>query len=255
MDLQLRDRKALVGGASRGLGAAIAESLAREGARVALAARPSGRLSALAAELGGVAVGVDLATADGPQQAIERAARALGGIDIVVVNGGGPPAGTFEELDEEKWRAAVQAALMYPISAVKTAVPYLRQGTDPAILFVLSSSVREAIPALDTSNVLRPGLAGLLKSLSGQLAPIRVNGIAPGRVSTDRIASLDAERAERRGVSVDVLRQETCARIPLGRYGVPSEVGTVACFLCSRAASYVTGAIVPVDGGLVRSLP
>jgi 3-oxoacyl-[acyl-carrier protein] reductase len=115
--------------------------------------------------------------------------------------------------------------------------------------------VREPIPALATSNLLRPGLAGLLKSLVPEIAPVRINGIAPGRVATDRIATLDRGRAERSGATIEQIQQQTIARIPLGRYGDPAEVGRVACFLLSPAASYVTGAIVPVDGGMVRALP
>jgi 3-oxoacyl-[acyl-carrier protein] reductase len=120
---------------------------------------------------------------------------------------------------------------------------------------ILSSSVREPIPALTTSNLLRPGLVGLIKSLVPEIAPVRINGIAPGRASTDRIATLDAGRARSGGITVEQVQQQTIARIPLGRYGDPAEIGRVACFLLSPAASYVTGAIVPVDGGMVRSIP
>jgi len=115
--------------------------------------------------------------------------------------------------------------------------------------------VREPIPALATSNLLRPGLAGLLKSLVAEIAPVRINGIAPGRVATDRIAQLDNDRASRAGIAVEEVQQQTIARIPLGRYGEPAEVGRVATFLLSPAASYVTGVIVGVDGGMIRSLP
>jgi 3-oxoacyl-[acyl-carrier protein] reductase len=255
MDLELENKRVLVGGASRGIGAAVAAAMATEGARVALVARPSDDLKRRAAELGGTAIGADLSTLEGPSDAVRLAVDALGGIDVLVVNSGGPPPGNFDELDEAKWHAAVEGTLMYPIRVIKAALPHLGAGNGPAILVILSSSVREAIPGLDSSNTLRPGLAGLLKSLAGQLAPVRINGIAPGRVQTDRITTLDHERAKRAGLSVEEVRRQACARIPLGRYGNPAEVGRLAAVLCSSAASYVSGVILAVDGGMARSLP
>lgn len=256
MDLGLDGARALVGGGSGGLGGAVATALAGEGARVALVARSSDRLDAAAAALpGAVAVPADLASRDGAAGAVSAAAAAFGGLDLLLVNSGGPPPGTFEELDEAAWERAIDGTLHSALRLIRAALPHLRASDRPAILVILSSSAREPIPGLTTSNLIRPGLAGLIKSLTAEIAPIRINGLAPGRIATARIAQLDAATAERAGTSPEAVSAGLIGRIPLGRYGEPAELGRIGAFLLSPAASYVTGAIVPVDGGMVRSLP
>jgi 3-oxoacyl-[acyl-carrier protein] reductase len=254
VDLGLVDRRFLVGGASRGLGAAVARALAAEGARVVGVSRnaepdPGGSGANI------VPVSLDLASADGPARAVEAAVDALGGLDGLLVNSGGPQGGTFEALDDAAWERAIAGTLQSTIRLIREALPHLREGRDPAIVIVLSSSVREPIPALVTSNVLRPGLAGLIKSLVTEIAPIRINGVAPGRFDTARVREIDAMRAAEAGSTVEAIEAQTRARIPLGRYGEPDELGRVVAFLLSPAASYLDGVILAVDGGMIRGLP
>lgn len=259
MDLGLEGARALVGGGSGGLGGAIGAALAAEGARVSLVARTAERLDRAVAVAPGpgttTAVAADLADADGPARAVAGSVTALGGLDLLLVNSGGPPPGAFDDLDEDAWQRAIDGTMWSAIRLIRAALPHLRESDRPAILVILSSSVREPIVGLTTSNLLRPGLVGLIKSLTAEIAPVRINGIAPGRVATGRIAQLDAAAAARTGTTPEVVTAGFIARIPLGRYGDPTEVGRLGAFLLSPAASYITGAIVPIDGGMVRSLP
>jgi 3-oxoacyl-[acyl-carrier protein] reductase len=255
VDLGLAKKRILVAGASRGLGAAIARAVAAEGANVALVARDSPDLSTMATETGGRAIPSDLTNSDGPAAAAEQAIEHLGGLDGLVVNSGGPPTGTFEQLDEDAWRKAIDGTLLAAIRLIRASLPALRDGRDPAIVIVLSSSIREPVPGIVTSNVLRPGLNGLIKSLVAEIAPVRINGIAPGRIDTDRVRSLDASRAKETGTTIEEVQRTMLLRIPLGRYGETAEVGRVGAFLLSPAASYVNGVVIGVDGGMIRSLP
>ena len=255
MDLGLEGRRALVGGGGSGIGGGIASALAGEGARVALIGRTAERVTDAATALGGIPVIADLATPDGAAAAVDAAVAGLGGLDLLVVNTGGPPGGTFDTLDEDAWAVAIDGTLRSVLRLLRAALPHLRAGTDPSVLVVLSSSVREPIPALTASNVLRPGLAGLVKSLQVEIAPVRINGLAPGGSYTDRIPYLDGRRLKADGITVEEVTARVKATIPLGRYGTPEESGRGGAFLLAPAASFVPGAIVPVDGGMIRALP
>jgi len=250
LDLGLEGARALIGGGSSGLGLAVGTAMSAEGARVALAARSSERLEAAASSVdGSIAVGVDLESVDGPASAVQRAVEAFGGLDAVLVNSGGPPPGAFDVLDEATWERAIQGTLLGAVRLIRAALPHLRHSDRPAILVILSSSAREPIPGLTASNTIRPGLAGLIKSLGAEIAPIRINGLTPGRFTTPRNVEVEHNTAKRTGQTTDEVRAATVARIPLGRFGDVSEIVNAALFLASPMASYVTGHVLNVNGG------
>jgi 3-oxoacyl-[acyl-carrier protein] reductase len=262
MDLGLRGRTAVVGGASAGLGSAVAEALAAEGCRLLIWSRSEERLRAVATrlrEVHGADVAflpADAAEPDAADRVREEAERALGGIDICVLNAGGPPTVEAVATEAEAWRRAFQLLAITPITLAQGLLPGMRQRGWGRIVALMSSVVREPIPPLVYSTAGRSALAGWMKTAASQVAAdgVTINGILTGRVATARVEQLDAERAEREGRAVDEVRHEVVATIPAGRYGEPRELGAVAAFLCSEPASYVSGALVPVDGGLLREI-
>src|SRR3954468_12941707 len=223
MDLGLGGARALVGGGSGGLGGAIAAELIAEGARGGNIGRPGARLDDASRRLAALAVPADLSTPDGPADAVTAAVQAFDGLDLLVVNSGGPPPGRFDDLDENAWRTAIDGTLWSALRVLRAALPHLREGRDPAILVILSSSAREPIAGLTSSNLIRPGLAGLIKSMVEEIVPVRINGLAPGRFATGRIAELDAARAASTNETVEEIQRRTIERIPLRRYGEPLE--------------------------------
>jgi len=254
MDLGLADRVFVITGGSRGLGRAAAEALVSEGAKVVLAARDSNQLGHVAAALGGsdhaFGVPTDLADAGAEERLVAAAFARFGRVDGALISGGGPPLGSVMATDDATWRAAFESVFLGPVRVAKAVANAVGE-EGGAITFVLSSSAREPIPGLSLSNGLRPGLAGVVKDLADELADrgIRVNGLMPGRINTDRTLENDAKAG--RG---DSARRRNESAIPLGRYGDPIEFGTIAAFSLSAAASYLTGALIPVDGGARRGL-
>jgi 3-oxoacyl-[acyl-carrier protein] reductase len=256
MELHLENKAFVVGGASSGLGRAVAEQLIGEGARVLLVARNADALQEVVEELGGQAHAcpADISHRSGVDKVSTVAEDRFGTLDGVLVNAGGPPFGPALELSDEQWLDAFRLLIGGPVRLLRTLVPRMNDGA--SVLFITSTSVREPIKDLDASNVLRPGVAALVKCLAKELGPrIRVNSMAPGRINTARSRSLDEARAADFGISAEEQRQNVSQGIPLGRYGEPAELGRAAAFLLAPAASYITGVSLQVDGGLVSAVP
>ena len=256
MDLGLTGKVAMVAGASRGLGFAVADALAREGARVSIASRDESAIAAAAARIGGdvLAVPVDVTDAGDIARWAAETRQRFGGVDLLFTNSGGPPAGPAIGFDDAAWQQAVDLLLFSTLRMVRAAVPSMQARGGGAIVVSTSSSVKEPIPNLGLSTVLRASVSALAKTLALELAPshIRVNQIIPGRIDTDRVRQLDQITATRQGITAEEARQRSIATIPLGRYGDADEFGRVAAFLLSDAARYMTGATVQVDGGANR---
>ncbi|MCX4574115.1 SDR family oxidoreductase [Streptomyces sp. NBC_01571] len=247
MDLGLKDRVYVVTGATRGLGNAAARELTADGAKVIVSGRDERSAADAASALGPNAVGVAADNADPrtPARLIAAAREHFGGFDGILISVGGPPPGFVADTTDEQWTSAYESVFLGAVRLARAAVAELGDGG--VVGFVLSGSVHEPIPGLTISNGLRPGLAGFAKSLADELGPrgIRVVGLLPARIDTDRVRELD-------GLSADpeATRAANEARIPLRRYGAPEEFGRTAAFLLSPAASYLTGIMLPVDGGM-----
>lgn len=254
-------RVALVCAASRGLGRASAEALARDGFRVAICARGGTALAETSdaiKQAGGdvLPIQADLSVAEDVERVIATTVDAFGGVDVLVTNTGGPPSGPFMALDEAAWKGAIDSLLLSVVRLCRGAIPHMQARGGGRIIHVTSISVKQPIEGLVLSNALRSAVTSLAKTLSVELAPhnILVNCVAPGYTRTDRIVELSEQAAVREGTTAGAIERRTVARIPLGRMGEPKEFGAVVAFLASPAASYVTGVTIPVDGGWTRGL-
>lgn len=261
MDLGIRDTVAVVAASSRGIGRATAELFAREGAHVVLNGRREDVLRQTAEEIH-VATGAtvepvtgDMAESADVNRLVERALERFGAIHSLVVNAGGPPSKSFEQLSDEEWLAGFELTMMSAVRLIRAALPALRE-TRGAIVVITSTSVKQPVPGLLLSNSIRPGVVGLAKSLATDLAGegVRVNDVGPGSVWTDRQEYLTRARSEAQGISEEEVKRRAGAAIPMGRFGTPEEVANLIVFLCSPAAAYITGQTILVDGGLYRGL-
>jgi 3-oxoacyl-[acyl-carrier protein] reductase len=260
MDLGLSGKRALVLSSSRGLGLGVAESLAREGAHVLMTARSADRLQAAAQRINAAGPGrasTFVGDLTGNADAIHDAAtEALGGIDILVANTGGPPARTALTVRHEEWLPQFEAIVLPVFKIASLVLPGMRERRWGRIVTIASSGVVQPIPNLVISNALRSSLVGWSKTLASEVAKdgITVNLVLPGRINTDRLGELDAANAKAQGKSVEEVAETARAAIPAGRYGSVEEFADVVCFLASARASYITGSMTRVDGGTIRSI-
>ncbi len=262
MDLGLKGKVAMVAGASKGLGFAVARELGREGAMVSMISRDASSIETAAKEIQKetkakiLSLPIDVCSVNGIEEWRDATLKEFGGIDLLFSNSGGPPAGKFSTLDDRAWQDALELIVMSAVRMARAVIPSMKARKGGSILFSTSSSVKEPIDNLTLSNVCRVSVVALAKTLSRDLAVdhIRVNTIIPGRFDTDRVRELDAMNAERMGILVEEQLKRSLATIPLGRYGQTDELARAAVFLLSDAASYITGATLQVDGGLIRSV-
>jgi 3-oxoacyl-[acyl-carrier protein] reductase len=262
MDLGLKGKVAMVAGASRGLGLAIAKELAAEGALVSIASRNASAIAKAAEQIGhGVPGSVagfaaDVSGANAISKWHQDTVAKLGEVDLLVTNSGGPPAGTVSAFDDAAWQSAFELLVLSALRMVRAVLPSMIARKKGSIVMLTSSSVKEPIPNLALSTVMRPCVASLAKTLANELAGqgIRVNHVIPGRIATDRVRELDEIGSKKLGITVEEQQRRSSAIIPMGRYGQPEEFARAVVFLLSDAAGYITGASLQVDGGQIRSV-
>ncbi|HLJ54959.1 MAG TPA: SDR family oxidoreductase [Chthonomonadaceae bacterium] len=257
MNLELKDRVALVAAASKGLGYATALGLAREGARVAICSRTRADIEAAAERIEGETAAevlplvADVTSATDAGRIVEQTAAHFGALHILVPNSGGPPAGTFDRLTEADWQAGLDSTLYAAVRMIRGALPHMKAANWGRIVVITSTSVRQPIPGLLLSNTFRAGIVGLLKTLSNEFAAygITCNNVAPGSYDTDRLKHLHERNADAQGISFEAARQQAVEKIPARRLGRPDELASAVVFLASDAAAYITGQTLIVDGG------
>jgi len=262
MDLGLRGKVALVAAASKGLGRAVAEELAAEGARVVICARGRDALEAACKEIAGNtkadvhAVAADVATLDGVALVTREAIQRFGQVDIVVNNAGGPPSGLFEKHDWSAWQNAVDLTLRSAVELTRAVLPGMRERRWGRVLNITSIAAKQPVDGLMLSNSIRAAVTGWARTLANEVARdgVTVNCLLPGFTQTDRVVELNAANAKREGLTVEDVEKRTTAQIPMRRIGEPREFGALAAFLASERASYITAQSIAVDGGWIRSL-
>lgn len=262
MDLGLKAKVAAVAGASRGIGRAIATTLAREHATLSLCARDQEQLEDSADKICQVSqnnvytIALDLNQADSATRFIDYTVKQAGKLDILITNTGGPPAGQFMNFNDDDWKNAGEQLLFSSMRLIRAAIPHMKKQGGGRIINITSISVKQPIAELILSTSYRAAIIGMAKTLAKELAAdnILVNNICPGKISTDRLASLDQLTAERKAISIENVRMDAQRQIPLGRYGQPEEIASLVAFLASSQASYITGTTIQCDGGLYDGL-
>jgi 3-oxoacyl-[acyl-carrier protein] reductase len=257
MDLGLKDCKAVVAGASRGLGKACAKALADEGARVFICSRNADELARAAAEIGAAGfAAADVSRPDEVARVVAAAVAALGGLDCLVTNAGGPPTAPFDKAPDGDWDIAYQLNLMSAVRLIREALPALKASGHGRIVNLTGYGVKEPISDLVVSDSIRAGVTVMAKTIASDLAPfgITVNNIAPGPIMTDRITEIFSARATRAGSTLDEQLERFAATIPVRRLGQPNEIGDLCAYLCSPQAGYITGQTIVVDGGINRAI-
>jgi 3-oxoacyl-[acyl-carrier protein] reductase len=257
MDLGLQDCKALIVGASKGLGKACAKSLASEGARVFICSRNEQELKRAAADIGAAGFcALDIAQPTAAKRAVAEAVAAMGGLDCLVTNAGGPPTGSFEKAGDRDWDIAYQLNLMSAVRVVREALPALKASGRGRIVNLTGFGVKEPMTDLVVSDSIRAGVTVMAKTIASDLAPygITVNNIAPGPIMTDRLTEILSARAKTLGVTPDEQFRRLSESIPVRRMGQPNEIGDLCAYLCSPQAGYITGQTIVVDGGINRSI-
>jgi len=256
MDLGIRNRVAMVAAASKGLGRAIAETLAAEGCRLSICSRSLDTLEPVREALGGetLAVACDVSNAGDLQRWYDETVARFGQVDILVTNTGGPPAAPFMKLTEEQWQSGIDSTLLNVVRLSRMVIPGMQERKWGRLVHLTSFVAKQPVELLTVSSTLRAGLSGLTKTLADQVARdgITVNAVLPGHFLTDRQTHLAELRAKEQGITPEEYLRKSEQLIPMGRYGKPAELANVVAFLCSERASYVTGASLQIDGGLYR---
>ncbi|MGP4069909.1 SDR family oxidoreductase [Halobacillus sp. B29] len=263
MDFQLKDKSVIVLASSKGLGKAISTEFAKEGAKVLISSRSEEDLAKAKAEIQEVSGNpnieyqvCDVTNKTQIEQLVQKAVELHGTVDVLINNAGGPPAGTFDDFSDEDWQQAFELNLLSFTRTIREVLPSMKEQKSGKILNIASSSIKQTLDNLILSNTFRAGIVGLSKSLSQELAPdnILINTVGPGRIATDRVASLDQKRAVQAGISAEEVREKAEQNIPIGRYGEPEEFAKAVVFLASGANTYLTGQSLVIDGGLVKAL-
>ncbi len=261
MDLGLTGKTAVVAGSTKGIGRATALGLAKEGMRVVVSGRDQARADAVASDIatqtGVEAFGVaaDVSTATGAKKLIAEANAVMGGVDVLVTNAGGPPPGGFDELDDADFVAGFELNFLSTVRMIRAALPHMREQRWGRIINLQSTAIKEPVPLVTLTNSIRPGVTGLAKDLANELGPsqITVNTVLSGPVVTDRLRTTTAARAAAAGITEEEQWKRYLQLVPLGRFGKPEDVAAMIVFLASEQAGWITGTVIQVDGGRIRS--